>query len=163
MKNLLILSLSLVTLTLSYANSANPIDDNEEYLASVRDAATPAEIVEVQNMVSAYDATRAEGFEGRNEPFKTVFRMNKGTINAEYDENGELLRATEEFNNVRLPVAVRNTLFNAYGEGWEMVNNTYTVQYERGQDTEIFYTVKMRNGNKKERIRIDSDLNLTRA
>ena len=163
MKKLVFLTIALFSLTSTFAIANNLAPANEEYLVSVREDVTPVEILEVQTMVSEYDVTKAQGFEGRNEPFKAVFRLNKGTISAEYDQNGELISSNEDFSNVRLPVQVRNEVFNQYGEGWEIVKNRYSVSYERGQDAEIFYTIKLRNGNKTERIMVDADLNITKA
>ena len=161
MKNAILILLALLSTTAIYAMDDKPY--NEEYLLSVREASTPDHILESQTMVSNYDVTKSEGFEGRKVPFETVFRFSKGTITAKYDHSGELMSSMEDFTDVRLPAEVRNEVFSQYGEDWEMVQNRYSVHYSRGKDAEIFYTIKLRNGNKVERIKVDADLFITKA
>ena len=141
MKKLLFLSL-IFCMPFTYAYSLNNEPYNEEYLISVREASTPDEVLESQTMVSEFDVTKAEGFEGRNAPFTTVFKFNKGIVRAQYDQNGQLISSVEDFTDVRLPMEVRNEVFNRYGEEWELVDNRYSVHYTRGKEAKVFYTIK---------------------
>lgn len=162
MNKLLFLLFTFVS-TFTYAHALNNEPFNEDYLASVQETATPEEVLESQTMVSEFDVTRAEGFEGINAPFNTVFKFNKGTISATYDQEGQLISSIEDFTDVQLPVEVRNEIFNQFGEGWEMVQNRYSVHYFKGKETEVFYTIKLDNGEETQRILVDADLNVTKA
>lgn len=77
--------------------------------------------------------------------FQVIFNASNGFLNANYSKKGELVKTSQRFKNVALPLAVRRDLYNKT-KGWTMVKNTY-VAYGKADHLD----------NERYRIRVEKD------
>jgi hypothetical protein len=130
------------------------LDENIEYLDEVQGPSTPNAIRKYQVMASLYDLTQSHIFDGRSEPFKMIFKTDKGTIVATYNWKGEVLTSEEKFRDVAVPnKVVRKALEDR--EDWKIVKTNYYVSYTQGRDATKIYTVQITNGKKRKKISLD--------
>ena len=136
---------------------------NKTYINRVQDATMSIHVKDLENRVAQFDVTKTEDYDGREESYKTLFRSSKGSILASYDIDGMVLSTYERFNNVKLPEAIKKSIFKDYPD-WVLLSDTYTVQYNGEDDVKKIYKVKIGKGKTRKTFRIDfSDKNLVLA
>lgn len=89
-----------------------------------------------------------ENYEGVTVSFITK----KGHLNASFDKNGELVRTTQRFEQIPIPMAVWNEIYKE-NVGWTMVSNLYTASGKGNKINKELYKVKLANGNEIKRIK----------
>ena len=165
------LAISLLTIGLAcfgFAQNANPdfelskfrnfgaIGSNYEYLNDVQNSLTPNQVKYLENLVSYWDVTKSEKFDGRiGEPFSATFKLEGGQIKAFYDGQGKIVSATERFSNFALPKQVAAAIVKQYPD-CIIVKNRYFVRYSRSYRTKRIFKVQIKKGNKKKWLKVDS-------
>lgn len=86
--------------------------------------------------------------------FIVRFESSKGYLQADYNYDGRLLNTYQNFENVALPVAVRNEMY-LNNRGWSMVANSYKARSKGDKLTNEKFRIKMENGNKSKIVKID--------
>ncbi|UQD57564.1 hypothetical protein [Flavobacterium sp. K5-23] len=94
-------------------------------------------------------------FEGYD-TYLVMMESKKGTLVANYNENGKLIRVVENYKNVILPNAVIYSLFKEY-PGWEITNDKFIFSQEDGDITKKEYTIKMKKGKETRKIVVKPD------
>ena len=124
------------------------------YLNSVQAGMTPNVVKQLENLVSVWDVTQHELFDGRpGDLFHITFKSEQGAITALYDDEGQLIMALERFKDVALPYAVSSSIVEEYPE-WEIVKNRYSVRYQFNDESRKVLKVLIRKGNQRQWLKI---------
>jgi len=87
--------------------------------------------------------------------YNVYFNNNDGKIIVAYDTTGKIVKTTEKYKNVRLPLEVLRSIVNHF-PNWTIVEDTYHVNYhcEKGI-TEKLYKIQLVNADKTVDIKTD--------
>jgi len=99
--------------------------------------------------------TTSPKFDGRKTSFKTIFKGNKGYIIATYGNNGEILKTSERYQDIKLPVPVRESLFKEF-PNCKVKKITYLVTYNKGTDAKKIYKIQIKKDNLNKTLKFDS-------
>lgn len=133
---------------------------NYKYLNSV----SPEKVADIsvktlEEKVANFNLKDAEFYSDDYELYSVQFYIPNGKILAAYDKEGKLLRTVEKFKDVRLP----NNVMKAVGErfpNWRFTKDVYFVKYHESSDkAKKFYKIKLENGDKTLRVKVDEDGN----
>lgn len=94
--------------------------------------------------------------------YEVTMRSRKGFITADYNRTGEMVSTYQKFKNINLPYDEIVKLHKDF-RGWSVVKTLHVATTYRGDTNKEFYKVKLENGNKKRKIRIDINENDTRS
>lgn len=126
---------------------------NIDYLDKVQKEPLCENVIDLEYKVSNYIVRESSKFDGRQEPFKVIFKASDGSIVATYNSNGKILSTVERFNNVRLPVEISKSIFRNY-PNWTLNSNSYYVSYDIEKGIKKIYKVQIGNGAEKKNFRI---------
>lgn len=126
---------------------------NYKYLSSVDSEDLDLDVKMLEENVAHFDLKNADVYNDEYDTYEVRFYIPKGVILVAYDKNGEVLRTIERFKNVKLPVAVRNTILTTF-PGWELTKDSYRVIYKNNESKKI-YKVVLEKVGKVLRIKID--------
>ena len=82
------------------------------------------------------------------------FKSRKGHILARFDEKGEIVSTSQKFKNVVLPAEARFQINNRY-KNCRLLSNVYIAHTKKWDMKKEFYKVKVKDGKKTRRLRID--------
>lgn len=92
-----------------------------------------------------------------NEPnydsYLVNFRSSKGYLDATYNEDGELEKTFQRFQNIALPYEIRNQIY-ANHKGWTMTKNTYVASGKGYMVDKELYRITLENGKNRQIIKI---------
>lgn len=128
---------------------------NYKYLNSVRSddpAAIPVSMLE--RKVATFDLMDSDFYNDEYEFYHISFYIPEGKILAAYDANGKILRTVERFENVALPISVRDAVAERF-PGWTVSKDVYAVTYHEEKGTQKRYKLVLVNGDKKLRVKLD--------
>ncbi|MGI9550747.1 MAG: hypothetical protein ACR2MT_06065 [Aurantibacter sp.] len=167
MRKLSIILVALGMASLGFAQNSIPnfdylkykdlgtLSSNYEYLNEVQNGLTPNQIKYLENVVSYWDVTKSEKFDGRRgERFNVTFKSNRGQIIAYFDRNGKVVRAKEQFRNFALPKQVGIALAKKY-PNWTVIKNRYTVLYTKDGQSKKIFKVQISKDKQKKWLKID--------
>lgn len=90
--------------------------------------------------------------------FEVHFKSRKGYLQALFNKSGDLISSNQKFKNVRLPEDVRLEILRLHKDA--MVKDTKYTAYSKGWDiNKEVYKVKINDGDRTRRIRINRDEN----
>ena len=129
---------------------------NYKYLNNVGDSevATPVKILEKK--VANFDLKNADFYEDETKDYDVYFHIPKGKILAVYDGEGEILRTSERFKDISLPLPVANAILDEY-PGWRISGDIYLVTYHRNRGATKTYKLFLEKGNEKKRVKTDGN------
>lgn len=81
------------------------------------------------------------------------FRSNKGHLLATFDRNGELVKTYQRFKNCKMPVSIRQEIFQN-NKGWSIVNYKYFATGKSDKIDKETYTVHLVSGKEKKTLKI---------
>ncbi len=81
------------------------------------------------------------------------FLSRKGYLIATYDAKGDLVRTSQRFKDIKLPLAVWRDIYSQ-NVGWKMVSNLYTANGMENRIHKEMYKVKLMNGKQTKNIRL---------
>lgn len=88
---------------------------------------------------------------GKNtEPFLVTFRSSRGSLMADFNSDGEVVKSYARFKNVLLPKNLRHQLYRDH-QGWKMVKNLHLTLGRDGMVNQEIYKIKLAKINGKER------------
>lgn len=87
--------------------------------------------------------------------YLVTFRSSRGSLEADFNSNGELVRSTSKFKNIILPEDLRKQLYRDH-KGWRMVKNIHVTTGRNGLISKDFYKLKLENGKNKKNIVFDA-------
>lgn len=89
--------------------------------------------------------------------YLVIFSSSQGYLETEFDKNGKLVKNKQSFRDIFLPQEIREALYRDH-KGWSMVKNKYYASGKNKNIDKAYYKIKLKNGNKSQRIRIEPDL-----
>lgn len=137
--------LSEVTL---YATNYKYLNDvNTEEIASIP-------VKELERKVATFDVKESEFYHDDYDEYVISFYIPQGKILAAYDRDGKILRTAERFENINLPLAVKNAIVGRF-PGWSITKDNYMVTFYDNRGTYKRYKLKLENGDKTMRVKLD--------
>jgi hypothetical protein len=128
---------------------------NYKYLnsvASFEPAAVPVQLLE--RKVAAFDLMDSDFYNDEYDLYHISFYIPEGKILAAYDANGKILRTVERFENVALPVSVRDAVAARF-PGWVVSKDVYAVSFHQEKGVSKTYKLVLVNGDQKLRVKLD--------
>jgi len=113
---------------------------NSKYLKAIgyNDAAEPVKIL--TQRVASFDLKSLDIYDDQDKDYYVYFKIPQGKILAIYDRRGEVIRTSEKFKDISLPLAVSNAIVSKY-PGWKIASDVYRVTYVK--DGELNKTYKL--------------------
>ncbi len=116
---------------------------NLEYLNATSNETTPKVARELQYKAAAFEVSEMPGFDAdATNPIEILFRASNGKLLAAYDTEGRILYTNEKFENVVLPLKVREIVFGE-NHGWQMAENQYRCTYNKDLAIRRKYTISL--------------------
>ena len=132
---------------------------NYDYLHDV-DSGDEAEVIQLlENKVANFDLRDLSIYKNEESKYEIYFMIQNGYILAHYNENGEIMRTTEHFRNIKVPFMVSASIGEKY-PGWSISNNTYLVSYVQDKGATKTYKLILENGNHRIKVRTDNGGNI---
>ena len=88
--------------------------------------------------------------------YRVSFRSKKGFLNVEFDEEGNLLKTSQKFTNVRLPGKIYEQLYRDF-KGWVLAKTVHVASGKPGKPDRDVYHITLKKGNKKESLKIKAN------
>lgn len=113
---------------------------NSTYLNAIgySDAAAPVKML--TRKVALFDLKSLATYDDEEKDYYVFFKIPQGKILAIYDKDGEIIRTSEKFKDISLPLAVSNAIVKKF-PGWRISRDIYRVTYVR--DGELNKTYKL--------------------
>lgn len=108
----------------------------------------------LQRKVAAFNVKDSEYYQDDYDLYQINFYIPEGKILAAYDRDGKLLRTVERFKDINLPAAVKNAVLDRFPE-WTITKDNYIVHYHDTKGSTKKYKLKLENGDKTLRIKVD--------
>ena len=128
---------------------------NYKYLNSIdteEEASIPVELL--RRKVAAFDVKGSDFYQDDYEVYNVNFFIPEGKILAAYDKDGKIIRTAEKFKNINLPRPVKEAIWDRFPE-WTITKDVYLVRYHEGKDVKKRYKLKLENGDKILRVKVD--------
>jgi len=84
------------------------------------------------------------------------FAIPEGKILAVYDGEGEIMRTSEKFKDISLPLPVANAVVDKY-PGWRISGDIYLVTYRRNKGATKIYKLFLEKGEEHKRVKTDEN------
>lgn len=160
-----ILSLLVIGLTSQVYSQITKVEElsevvvtavNYKYLNQTdnKEAAVPVQML--QRKVAAYDVTTKDYYQDDYDYYTVEFYIPDGKIVAAYDTDGKILKTIEKFNDIKLPTAVSEALLNRF-PNWTVAKDVYRVNYTDKKGAMKVYKLKLENGEKTMRVKMNED------
>jgi len=108
----------------------------------------------LERKAAAYNVQEADFYSDDYDFYTVSFFIPEGKIVAAYNPEGEIIRTIERFDNIKLPTAVRNAVAERF-PNWTIVKDAYRVTYNQNKGANKSYKLKLKNGDKTMRVKID--------
>lgn len=165
MKKFLI-GLSILGLTnLAYPNSGecNNLDGgshippaNKGYLKLAQQGVSATRILGLQKTAAEFDIIKSGLFMPEAGTYEITFEKDRGTIQATYDNQGNIRQTLENFDDVSLPATVRNSIWRDY-KGCYIKKNTYQLSYSVGKVAKAVYKVWIVKDGTRKKLKFNAE------
>ena len=128
---------------------------NYKYLNNVDSgevASIPVSMLEKK--VAAFNLKDSDFYSDDYDYYQIQFYIPEGKILAAYDKDGNILRTVERFDDITLPVSVRDAVADRF-PGWTITKDVYLVNYHQKKGANKTYKLKLENGDETLRVKID--------
>ena len=164
MKNLIIVLIIIGLTTTGFAQDksnvfevaleeAEVLDFNYNYLDAIGygDAAVPVKLL--AQKAASFDLEYSNCLEAdyEKQEYYVQYKIPQGEILAVYDNKGEIIRTSEKFIDISLPLAVSNAIVNKY-PGWKISNDIYSVTYIKDAELNKIYKLFIEKTNIGKRV-----------
>ena len=118
------------------------LGENYEYLNAIgyRDAAIPVKLLAKKAASFDLEYSNCIKVDYEEQEYYVDFNIPEGKILVVYDNKGEIIRTSEKFKDISLPLAVSNAIVDRY-PGWKISSDIYQVTYVK--DGELNKTYKL--------------------
>lgn len=129
---------------------------NYKYLNQTdsKNAAIPVKMLE--RKAASYNVMESDFYQDDYDFYTVSFYIPDGKIVAVYDQEGKILRTIEKFKDIKLPDPVMDALAERF-PNWAVVSDVYRVTYNEQKGAKKNYKIKMENGDKTMRVKINED------
>ena len=163
MKNLIICLIVTGLTTIGFAQEktinleeVEVLGINYKYLNALGDANVAKPVRLLEQKVAAFDIKSLNDYEDEEKDYYVYFNIPVGKILAVYNGDGEIIRTSERFQDIRLPLAVSNAIVDKY-PGWIIEGDIYVVNYRKDEEIIKSYKLFIRKGDKHERVKTDEN------
>jgi len=129
---------------------------NYDYFNDVGDNQAAQLIKLLEKKVAKFDLKNANFYEDEGQEYTVFFFIPQGKISVVYDREGEILRASEKFEDIKLPLPVLHTVVDKY-PGWRISDDVYLVTYSRNKSTTKMYKLLLEKDGNKKRVKTDEN------
>jgi len=131
---------------------------NYKYLDALgdEDVARPVKLLE--RKVATFDLKSLDGYEDEEQDYYVYFKIPQGKILAIYDDEGVIMRTSEKFTDIRLPLAVSNAIVAKY-PGWTITGDIYRVSYIKNKTIKKTYKLFISKDGEHTRVKTDENGN----
>ena len=127
---------------------------NYKYLDALGDGFVAKPVKLLEQKVATFDLKSLDGYEDEVEDYYVNFKIPKGKILAVYDKEGVIMRTSERFKDIRLPLAVSNAIVKKY-PGWKIEGDIYLVNYRKDKKISKSYKLFLEKKGKHARVKLD--------
>jgi hypothetical protein len=127
---------------------------NYKYLNATDSKEVAIPIKMLERKAAAYNVQDSEYYSDDFQFYTVSFFIPEGKIVAAYNSDGEIIRTIERFEDVKLPSAVQEAVADRF-PNWTIVNDVYRVTYNQKKGADKSYKLKLKNGDKTMRVKID--------
>ena len=121
---------------------------NYNYIEATSTGMEALPVQKMQAVVKDYKAQNIELDTNGDIAYSMSFYNGDGKVIADYNTEGNILRTTEKYKNVRLPLEVLQAISKQY-PNWTILEDTYYVSYQHDKGvTKKVYKIKIMNDNK---------------
>jgi len=161
MKNLIITLIITAFTAVSFAQEKTiPLEEvevlgvNYKYLDALGEGFVAKPVRVLQQSVANFDLKTIDGYEDEEKEFYVYFKIPVGKILAVYDKEGEIMRTSERFKDIRLPLAVSNAIVEKY-PGWTIEGDIYLVSYIKNKKISKTYKLFLEKDGNHKRVKTD--------
>jgi len=129
---------------------------NYKYLNALGDGDVAEPVKLLEQKVAAFDLKSLDGYEDEEQDYYVYFNIPVGKILAVYDGKGEIIRTSEKFKDIRLPLAVSNAIVEKY-PGWRIEGDIYLVNYRKNKSIIKSYKLFIKKDDMHKRVRTDEN------
>ena len=115
-------------------------------------------VKDLESKVANFDVKASEFYHDDYDEYIISFYIPQGKILAAYDREGKIIRTAERFKNVNIPMAVKNAVVGKF-PGWNITEDIYKVVFYDTRGTSKTYKLKLDNGVKIMRVKLDENGN----
>ena len=121
---------------------------NYNYIEATNTGMEALPVQKIQAVVKDHKAQNVELDSNGDIAYSISFYNGDGKVLADYNTEGEIVRTTEKYKNVRLPLEVLQAISKNY-PNWTILEDTYYVSYQHDKGvTKKVYKIKIMNDNK---------------
>ncbi|MFD0836001.1 nicotinate-nucleotide adenylyltransferase [Mariniflexile aquimaris] len=121
---------------------------NYNYIEATNTGMEALPVQRMQAVVKDYKAQNIEKDNLGEIAYSMSFYNSDGKVIADYNTEGKIIRTTEKYKNVRLPLEVLQAISKSY-PNWTILEDTYYVSYQHDKGvTKKVYKIKIMNDNK---------------
>ena len=151
---LLLIAFNLI---LTAQNEADVIN-NIKYISEVISDNESSEIKKIQDIVAYYNIENADVFDANNKStYDVVFTKTNCKIEATYNSEGEILKSTEVYSDMRLPLSLVKLILKEYST-WYISDNVQKIYYSSKSGTHKVYELKIKKESKVENLKFKIDI-----
>ncbi|WP_303315233.1 nicotinate-nucleotide adenylyltransferase [Flavivirga abyssicola] len=117
---------------------------------------TPKRVKKLENEILSYNHKElSKLYDKIDDIYEISFYLPEGRIIAAYDKTGKIIRTNEKYKNVKLPLAVMQSISKRF-PNWGIIEDTYLIKYHYNKDSLTQeYKVKIKNDDKTIMIKTD--------
>jgi hypothetical protein len=125
---------------------------NYKYLDALGDGFVAKPVKLLEKKVATFDLKNAKFYEDETMNYDVYFNIPKGKILAVYNGEGEIIRTSERFKDIRLPLPVSNAIVDKY-PGWRISGDIYLVTYSKNRGAKKMYKLHLEKDGKHKRVK----------
>ena len=129
------------------------LDTNYNYLNAIgyEDAAIPVKLLAQKAATFDLEFSNCIKVDYEKQEYYVQFKIPEGEILVVYDSEGEIIRTSEMFVDISLPLAVSNAIVRKY-PGWKISNDIYSVSYVKSVELNKIYKLFIEKTNTGKRV-----------
>ena len=131
---------------------------NYKYLDALGDGFVAKPVKVLEQKVATFNVKSLVGYEDEENDYYVYFKIPQGKILAVYDTDGEIMRTSEKFKDIRLPLGVSNAIVEKY-PGWTIEGDIYLVSYMKDKKIGKTYKLFIQKDGKHKRVKTDDNGN----
>lgn len=136
--------------------SSNNYLVNSKYYDAFDNKIASGHVREFQKVVAKYDIKRSDIYSSNSKSnYTVVFEEGENKIQAEYDQDGRIVKCTELFKDIRLPYAISSDISKQY-PGWAFDAVECNITYDNNNNQQVIYKVEIQKGNKKKSLKVNT-------
>jgi hypothetical protein len=127
---------------------------NYKYLSAVDNSIASIPVKFLEKEAAMFKAEGRDLYVDNFNTYEVSFYIPDGKIAALYDGEGNILKTIERFENVQLPEDIKMAVKKRFPE-WNIVKDVYEVKYSNKKGAKMVYKLKLKNGDKTLRVKMD--------